>query len=239
MPLSKPPSPSNEAAPAAAPCAAPLGDSATLEVLYADAHLLVVNKPAGLLAVPGRGADKQDCVSARLAAQFGAIYIVHRLDQATSGLMVFARSPQALKNLHAQWRDAQVRKVYEALVLGEVCPSAFRIDLALAADWPQRPKQKVDALNGKPSTTWVERCGFDATTQTSRVKLIPLTGRTHQLRVHLMALGHPIVGDRLYGSAPASQATKPAPRLMLHAKQLTFTHPTTGSEQTFELASAF
>jgi tRNA pseudouridine32 synthase / 23S rRNA pseudouridine746 synthase len=202
------------------------------EPLYIDEHLIVAVKPAGLLAVPGRGADKQDCVSSRLAAEFGDIHIVHRLDQATSGLMVFARTLAALRDLHAQFREGLVTKAYEAMVFGKLEKMSLSIDLPLSADWPNRPKQKVDLDKGKPSTTHVEVLSFDAATNTSRVKLIPITGRTHQLRVHMMTMGHGIVGDALYGQNMAC-------RLMLHACELAFTHPATGERFSFKDAATF
>jgi tRNA pseudouridine32 synthase / 23S rRNA pseudouridine746 synthase len=212
--------------------------------LYIDEHIIVADKPAGLLAVPGRGADKQDCLSARLAAEFGEIHIVHRLDQATSGLMVFARTLAALRDLHAQFRAGTVDKAYEAIVLGKPEQTSFDINLPLGADWPNRPKQKVDVENGKPSTTHVEVISFDVTTNTSRVKLIPVTGRTHQLRVHLMAIGHPIVGDALYGSQgkldkASTSADMCVDRLMLHASELAFAHPFTGERLAFESSADF
>jgi len=202
-----------------------------VEVLHVDEHIIVAIKPAGLLAVPGRGADKQDCLSARLAAEFGEIHIVHRLDQATSGLMVFARSLAALRDLHAQFREATVDKAYEAIVLGKLEQTCFDIDLPLGADWPNRPRQKVDVENGKPSTTHVDVLGFDAATNTSRVRLVPITGRTHQLRVHMVAVGHPIVGDSLYGLQDTPDR---ASRLMLQAKFLAFTHPVTSERMPFD-----
>ncbi len=211
------------------------------DVLHIDEHIIVVSKPAGLLAVPGRGADKQDCLSSRLGAKFGdgqasEIHIVHRLDQATSGLMVFARTLAALRDLHAQFRVSAVDKAYEAIVLGRLEQSSFSINLPLMADWPNRPKQKVDVENGKPSTTRVEVLSFDAATNISRVRLVPVTGRTHQLRVHMLAIGHLIVGDALYGlQATADMAS----RLMLHASELAFAHPATGERLSFASAADF
>jgi tRNA pseudouridine32 synthase / 23S rRNA pseudouridine746 synthase len=206
------------------------------DVLHIDEHIIIAVKPAGLLAVPGRGLDKQDCLSARLAAEFGDIHVVHRLDQATSGLMVFARNLAALRDLHAQFRAGTAEKAYEAIVLGKPEQTSFSIDLPLGADWPNRPKQKVDLESGKPSTTHVERLSFDAKTNTSRVRLIPVTGRTHQLRVHLFAIGHAIVGDALYGLETLSDK---ASRLMLHAKFLAFTHTNTGARMQFDANPEF
>jgi tRNA pseudouridine32 synthase / 23S rRNA pseudouridine746 synthase len=210
------------------------------KLLHIDEHIIVAVKPAGLLAVPGRGADKQDCLSGRLALQFGDIHIAHRLDQATSGLMVFARTLAALRELHTQFREDIVDKVYEAIVLGKPEQASFSIDLPLGADWPNRPKQKVDLESGKPSITQAEVLSFDATNNTSRVRLIPITGRTHQLRVHLSAVGHSIVGDALYGleTTPDKASHQPR-RLMLHASELAFAHPVTGERLSFESGADF
>jgi tRNA pseudouridine32 synthase / 23S rRNA pseudouridine746 synthase len=197
-------------------------------LLHLDSDLIVALKPAGLLAVPGRGADKQDCLSARLAAQHGEIHIVHRLDQATSGLMVFARNKAALQHLHQQFAQRTVGKAYEAMVLGQPHSERFSIDLPLMADWPNRPRQKVDLEQGRPSLTHVQMLSWHVDTGTSRARLVPVTGRTHQLRVHLHAVGHGIVGDLLYGNAQREQTPPAASRLMLHACELAFTHPSTG-----------
>ena len=212
-------------------------------IQHIDNDLIVCIKPAGLLAVPGRGADKQDCLSARLAAEFGPIHIVHRLDQATSGLMVFARNLTTLKALNQQFAERTVDKAYEAIVLGKPHSERFSIDLPLMADWPNRPKQKVaqgeDLAHGKASLTHVAVLSFDAATDTSRVRLVPVTGRTHQLRVHLSAVGHGIVGDQLYGVPNKENALQAAPRLMLHACELAFIHPTTNDRMAFESVSNF
>jgi len=180
-----------------------------MHIVHADARCLVVDKPAGLLSVPGR--TEPDCVLLRLQRLHPEALVVHRLDQATSGLLLFARSAQAQREFSAEFAERRVAKRYVALVTGELAPSG-RCDLPLLADWPRRPLQKIDREHGKPSTThWqVLRSCTDART---RVELEPLTGRSHQLRVHLQALGCPIVGDTLYGGADA-------PRLMLHASWL-------------------
>ncbi len=194
-------------------------------LLHLDEHLLVVSKPAGLLAVPGRGADKQDCLSARVQAELPEARVVHRLDMATSGLMLMARSAEVQRALGAAFEARQVHKHYEAVVHGH--PSAQgeawqEIDLPLAADWPNRPRQQVDAARGKPSLTRWRLLGREGAH--SRVLLEPVTGRTHQLRVHLCAIGHAIVGDALYAPGQGRGAT----RLMLHACALDLTHPVTG-----------
>jgi tRNA pseudouridine32 synthase/23S rRNA pseudouridine746 synthase len=154
--------------------------------------------------------------------------------------MVFARNLAALRDLHAQFRDGTVHKAYEAIVFGKPQQTSFTVDLPLAADWLNRPKQKVDDEGGKPSTTRVDVLSFDAATNTSRARLIPVTGRTHQLRVHLMAIGHAIVGDALYGlEATLDKASRQPPRLMLHASELAFAHPVSGERLSFASAADF
>ena len=210
----------------------PLADTRGVTLHHADPHLLVVEKPAGLLAVPGRGDDKQDCLSARLQAQYPDALVVHRLDMATSGLMVFARSPAVQRLLGDAFADRAVHKEYEAVVQGLPTGTAadadgwHTIDLPLGADWPHRPMQKVDLDAGKPSTTRWQLLAHDPRADTARLRLAPVTGRTHQLRVHLQAIGHPILGDALYAPAAVQAA---APRLLLHAALLAFAHPVTGA----------
>jgi tRNA pseudouridine32 synthase/23S rRNA pseudouridine746 synthase len=200
-------------------------DSAIV-IVHADAHCLVVDKPAGLLAVPGRGADKQDCLAARVQATFDDALVVHRLDMATSGLMLFARGAVAQRRLSEAFAQRQVHKRYVAVVQGCVAPAQGEIDLPLIADWPQRPRQKVDRAHGKPSLTRYRVVDSDAAHDRSRVELEPVTGRAHQLRVHLCAIGHPILGDALY-APPAALAA--ADRLLLHAAALRFAHPASGA----------
>ena len=190
--------------------------------LYLDAYLLVVEKPAGLLAVPGRGADKQDSLSGRLQAAYPDALIVHRLDMATSGLMLFARGLEMQDKLSHLFREREVYKRYEARVAGKLEQDAGEIDLPLGRDWPNRPKQRVDILEGKHALTRYRLLDYDVVSDSSGVSLEPITGRTHQLRVHLTALGHPILGDALYGDSHR------APRLLLHASELRFLHPVTG-----------
>jgi tRNA pseudouridine32 synthase/23S rRNA pseudouridine746 synthase len=204
-----------------------------LELIHTDEALLVVNKPAGLLAVPGRGADKQDCLSARLQQQFPDALVVHRLDMATSGLMVFARGEAMQRRLSQMFREREVDKRYVAVVAGKLDPATDEVDLPIAADWPSRPLRKVDMETGKPSLTRYRLLAFDATSNTSRVELEPVTGRTHQLRVHMAAIGHPILGDALYGDAAS------APRLLLHASTLRFAHPSNASALNFVCAPLF
>lgn len=208
-----------------------------LQALHEDPHLLVLDKPAGLLCVPGRGADKQDCLSARAALQWPDALVVHRLDMATSGLLVMARSPAMQRALGDAFAERRVTKRYEALVDG-LLPDAddwSLIDAALAADWPRRPLQKVDAA-GKPSQTrWRVKARWPQR-NASHLWLEPLTGRTHQLRIHLQSIGHPILGDALYGSEDVRQR---APRLMLHATVLEFAHPADGRLLRFESPAPF
>lgn len=185
-------------------------------ILHADDHLIAIDKPAGLLAVPGRGADKADCAAARVQALYPDALVVHRLDMATSGLMLMACGLPMQRALSRAFETRRVDKRYLAVVHGVLRDDAGEIALPLGADWPNRPRQQVDALHGKPATTrWrVLQRGAHHT----RVELEPHTGRTHQLRVHLAAIGHAIVGDVLYAAPDAD-----APRLMLHAWTLGFT----------------
>lgn len=195
------------------------------DLIYCDDALVVVNKPAGLLAVPGRGEDKQDCLSARLQQEFPDALVVHRLDMATSGLMVFARGVEIQRRLSNMFRDRKVEKHYVAVVAGKLQPETGEVNLPIAADWPNRPLRKIDAELGKPSLTRYRVVGQDG--DTTRVELEPVTGRTHQLRVHMSAIGHPILGDALYGDATS------APRLLLHASSLSFLHPMSGDSLNF------
>lgn len=205
-----------------------------LRVLYADQHLLVLDKPAGLLAVPGRGADKQDCLSARAQAQYPDALIVHRLDMATSGLVIMGRGIEAQRRLSLAFEQRRVHKRYVAVVEGKPPGPApdqgwATIDLPLIIDWLERPRSKVDHRIGKPSLTrWRMATHAAPLPGTTRLDLEPVTGRSHQLRVHLQAIGHPIVGDPLY--APPNPAVD---RLLLHAQELTVPHPHSGEPMTF------
>ncbi|MBU0620558.1 MAG: RNA pseudouridine synthase [Gammaproteobacteria bacterium] len=205
--------------------------SNTLDLIYCDDSLLVVNKPAGLLAVPGRGADKQDCLSARLLPDFPDSLVVHRLDMATSGLMVFARGKAMQRRLSQIFREREVSKRYIAVVSGKPEQDVGEIALPLVCDWPNRPKQMVDHALGKPSLT--RYCMLDMEGANSRVELEPVTGRTHQLRLHMAAIGHPILGDALYGIESS------APRLLLHAVSLDFAHPADAAPLYFESSAPF
>jgi tRNA pseudouridine32 synthase/23S rRNA pseudouridine746 synthase len=183
-----------------------------MQVLHADDRLVVIDKPAGLLSVPGR--TEHDCASARVQALYPDALVVHRLDQATSGLLLFARGIEAQRELSADFAERRVIKTYVAVVTGMLEGDGV-IDLPLGPDWPNRPRQQVDLERGKPSQTrWRALAREGAHT---RVALEPLTGRTHQLRVHLAALGHAILGDGLYAAPDAAAAS---PRLLLHASEL-------------------
>lgn len=181
----------------------------------------MVNKPAGLLSVPGRGADKADSLTTRVQKEFPDALAVHRLDMATSGLVVFARGAEMQRRLSQMFREREVEKRYVAVVAGKVEPAAGEVNLPIVANWPNRPLRKIDVESGKPSLTRFHVLSHDADTDTSRVELEPVTGRTHQLRVHMAAIGHPILGDTLYGGV----ACESAERLLLHATVLGFAHP--------------
>ncbi len=193
-----------------------------LDVLYSDDALLVVNKPSGLLSVPGRGKDKQDCLVSRVQMEFSDALIVHRLDMETSGLMVLARNKMAHRQLSGLFQQRAVQKHYVAIVDGVLQDETGSIDLPLICDWPNRPRQKVDQQQGKPSRTLFTVLGPGIDAGSTRVKLAPETGRSHQLRVHMQSLGHAILGDRFYAS---EQALAKSPRLLLHAALLAFVHP--------------
>ena len=205
-------------------------------LVYLDEQLIVLDKPAGLLAVPGRGEDKQDCLSARAQALWPDALVVHRLDMATSGLFLMARGIHMQRVLSRAFSDRSVYKRYQAVVAGELGGPGAQgvIDLPIAADWPRRPMQKVEPENGRPSTTrWEVLSQADGQT---RLALEPVTGRTHQLRVHLQAIGHPILGDTLY--AP-QEVQALAARLLLHATTLQLSHPATGEALAFASAAPF
>ena len=208
----------------------------TLRVIWADAALIAIDKPAGLLAVPGRGDDKQDCLSRRVQTRWPDAQVVHRLDMATSGLMLFARGAAMQRRLSNLFATRQVKKDYEAVVAGRMPADRGRIELPLAADWPHRPLQKVDPIDGKASLTEWQLLAYDANIDTSRLALQPHTGRTHQLRVHLAAIGHPILGDTLYASGAARDR---APRLLLHARALQLAHPATGETLALQCDTPF
>ncbi|MEL6511227.1 MAG: RluA family pseudouridine synthase [Pseudomonadota bacterium] len=194
-----------------------------LDILHDDHELLFVNKPSGLLSVPGKGAHLADCLIARVQAVFPEALLVHRLDRDTSGVMVFAKSPHAQRHLGLQFEKRATKKTYIARVFGRLEPKTGTVDLPLIVDWPNRPLQKVCHETGKVAVTdWrVVRASDDET----RVRLMPKTGRSHQLRVHMLAMGHPILGDPFY----ASGAARDHPRLMLHSETLQLRHPDGGA----------
>ena len=204
-----------------------------LRLLHDDAQLVVIDKPSGLLSVPGRGAHLADCLLSRVQAVFPDALLVHRLDRDTSGVMVFALTPHAQRHLGLQFEKRQVKKTYVARVQGLLEPKTGRVDLPLIVDWPNRPRQKVCHETGKPAQTdWrVLRAAEDE----SRVRLMPRTGRSHQLRVHMLALGHPILGDPFYATGTA----RDHPRLMLHSEELRLRHPEGGAGLRFRAASPF
>lgn len=205
--------------------------------LHVSDRLLVIDKPAGLLCVPGRGADKADCLATRVQARYPDALIVHRLDMATSGLVLMARGAGNQGALGWQFQRRKVEKRYEALVAGRWTAAAEgEIALPIGPDWPNRPRQKVDTEHGRPSLTRYRVLAVDAARGVTRLELLPVTGRTHQLRVHLEALGHPILGDTLYGT-PHSRAA--APRLLLHACYLAFVEPGSGAPLTMRSAPPF
>jgi len=211
-----------------------------MTLVFADDALVVVNKPPGLLSVPGRGVDKQDCLSTRVQQHFANACVVHRLDMATSGLLVMARGAQAQRYLNDAFAARVVRKRYEAVVKGLVTPTDngdwHNIDLPLQVDWPNRPKRVVDPVHGKPSQTDWRLLSTNPAANTSRLELAPITGRSHQLRVHLQAIGHPILGDALY--APPDVVSQ-SDRLLLHATVLELPHPTTQQLMRFESVASF
>ncbi len=193
--------------------------------VFVDPHLIVLDKPEGLLSVPGRGDAGLINLSAQAQQHWPDALTVHRLDQATSGLIVFARGLQMQRLLSHAFATRQVHKRYVAVVLGDVAGEQGRIELPLGADWPRRPRQRVDLQAGKAAqTAWrVLARGAGADGKDTRLALQPITGRSHQLRVHLMAIGHPIAGDTLYAPEPMT-----APRLLLHAEHLALRHPADG-----------
>lgn len=210
-----------------------------LDVIHVDDTLLVLNKPAGLLCVPGRGADKQDCLSTRVQAQYPDTLVVHRLDMATSGLVVMARSLPHQRSLSEAFATRQVHKRYVAVVAGVMQAQGDdwqTIDLPLMPDWPRRPMQKVDHADGKPSVTRWRVLATDHQPHQTRVELEPVTGRTHQLRVHLAAIGHPILGDALYAPEAVAHCV---PRLLLHATALQLRHPSRNVTMEFQSNPVF
>lgn len=205
-----------------------------IETLYQDQDIILINKPAGLLSVPGRDPLHHDSMQSRLVTCFPNTKTVHRLDMATSGIMIYALNVATERKLKRQFQERQIQKVYYARVAGHVLAKTGTIDLPLICDWPNRPKQKVDHLTGKASKTHFQVISYGR--YSTLIKLMPVTGRSHQLRVHMLAMGHPILGDGFYADPWAkSQAN----RLLLHATQLTLDHPKTKESITFSTPIPF
>ncbi|GAB6069810.1 RluA family pseudouridine synthase [Thiomicrorhabdus hydrogeniphila] len=203
-------------------------------VLYVDEHLIMVNKPSGLLSVPGRGPDRQECLGYHLEPHYPDIKIVHRLDMDTSGLMVLARSAEVHKLLSRQFQERQTHKTYHAICSGKPSLQSGHINLPMRCDWEKRPLQMIDFKQGKGAQTF-----WQILTQAADqflVQLTPITGRSHQLRLHMKSLGHPILGDNLYADTTSLNQSN---RLMLHAKTLNFTHPITQQLMQFDCPSNF
>ncbi len=210
-------------------CSGPMSD---LQILHADTRFLIVNKPAGVLSVPGLGEAGGNNLAAQVQAQFADALVVHRLDMGTSGLMVFARGASAHRQLSIAFAERRVHKRYIAVCEGHVEADSGSIDAPLIADWPQRPRQMVDHDKGKPALThWRVQ---QRLTNSTRLELQPVTGRSHQLRVHMQSIGHPIRGDALYAPMPLLST-----RLLLHATHLAFAHPSTGAALVFDSAPEF
>ncbi|MGH1375310.1 MAG: pseudouridine synthase [Alphaproteobacteria bacterium] len=204
--------------------------TAPLEIIHQDDDILVVSKPAELLCVPGRKAEHADSLELRVKAEIPEARIVHRLDMCTSGLVIMAMNAQAHRNLGLQFERRKTQKTYIAIVWGHIEDDTGTVELPLICDWPNRPLQMVDFESGKAAqTNWevLERMGNNMT----RVALYPITGRTHQLRVHMAEIGHPIVGDEFYAHDQAYAASE---RLLLHAHKLMVHHPEDGRQILFE-----
>lgn len=204
-----------------------------LEILQEDGHIIAVNKPSGVLSVPGKGEHLADCLMTRVQAVFPDALLVHRLDRDTSGVIVFALTAHAQRSLSMQFEKRTTKKTYVAWVQGQLAEKTGTVDLPLIVDWPNRPLQKVCHETGKPAVT-----GWRVLKQTdgeTRVRLFPKTGRSHQLRVHMLALGHPILGDPLY----APETTDDYPRLMLHSEELRINHPESGKGMSFRAKVPF
>lgn len=209
-----------------------------IDVLHVDSDLLVLNKQSGLLSVPGKHPQHGDCLEARAAATYDDTFLVHRLDMETSGVFIMARNKKAQGHLGQQFANRQTTKTYIARVAGELTKSSGTIDLPLVCDWPNRPKQMVNHEKGKKAVTHWRVLGVETMNDitATRVELTPETGRSHQLRVHMLALGHVILGDRLYGTPQTQNCVD---RLQLHAYRLRVTHPASGEEFTFEAPLPF
>ena len=214
------------------------------ELIYEDSALLVFNKPSGLLSVPGKGPEKADCLRTRVQQVYPEALTVHRLDMSTSGILLMARSAELHRKLSIAFANREVEKRYIAVVDGKVIENLpdnpaetwQLIDKPIATDWINRPLQKIDAIEGKSSQTRYKVMAYDNTADTTRLELAPVTGRTHQLRVHLQSIGHSILGDHLYASAEVQAKSA---RLLLHASELRLAHPVSGKSLTFQCTSPF
>lgn len=205
-----------------------------LDVVYQDDDILVLNKPSGLLTVPGKAPEHKDSLDYRVRLVWPLARIVHRLDMATSGLVIMAMHAQSQRDLNKQFELRQTQKRYFALLEGEVPVDSGAVDLPLLCDWPNRPKQIVHFGSGKPSLTYFKV--LERNEQQTKVELVPITGRSHQLRVHMLWLGYPILGDKFYGT---EQGKRSVDRLQLHAGSLKFRHPASGTELYFEVRCPF
>jgi tRNA pseudouridine32 synthase/23S rRNA pseudouridine746 synthase len=205
-----------------------------LNVIHADERLIVLDKPSGLLSVAGKDPALADCLEARAKARWPTASMVHRLDKDTSGILLMALDKKALAYLGMQFEKRETKKSYVARVWGRMEGESGLVDLPLATDWENKPRQRVDYENGRASQT--EWFVTEREPTATRLRLNPLTGRTHQLRVHMLALGHPILGDQFYATGEAFAA---ADRLQLHAEELTFRHPADGELRTFHIPAPF
>ena len=205
----------------------------SLQIVYEDSEIVALDKPSGLLSVPGKGEHLADCLLSRVQKVFPHALLVHRLDRDTSGVMIFGLSPHAQKHLGQQFEKRRMKKTYVARVWGEMTETSGHVDLPLCVDWPNRPKQMVDHENGRQAVTdWKL---LRANDEESRLRMFPKTGRSHQLRVHCMEIGHPILGDPFYASGPA----RDHPRLMLHSESIRFRHPDGGRTMRFSVKTPF
>lgn len=215
-----------------------------LDIIFQDEDIVVLNKSSGLLSVPGRLPEHQDCLQNRVQRVFPTATVVHRLDMATSGIIIMALNKPAHVNISRQFEQRKTNKSYIARVFGHIKEHQGSVDLPLICDWPNRPKQKVDHENGKQSLTHYQVLSYSelnsegksSENESTLVELTPVTGRSHQLRVHMLALGHPILGDRLYAH---EQALTVSPRLQLHAQNLSLAHPVTDELLSFVATCPF
>ena len=205
-----------------------------LDILFEDTHMVAVNKPPWVLSVPGRTPDKQDSMFTRVQQQCGEVFVVHRLDCATSGVMVFAKSKEIEKALHQRFRDRETLKEYIAVCAGNPPLPMGKVVLPLIVDWPNRPRSKVDLQQGKYSVTKYQV--LEQHQNTTRLRLVPITGRSHQLRIHMKYLGMPILGDKLYAPAAVVAASD---RMLLHAEKLQLQHPANDATIEFFAPSPF